>query len=244
MIPTSAAFETNRQALSNVATYKAYLSLLNLAYAKGVVPSSEYGAKYPITAVVNGNNTHKNYGLDVGDPGYDELFPAKNVWQSAVEVNPYFYVDLGDYYLINKIQIIGHPLYLDFSKFNIQYGLAGSDWTVRTAYLKAQGFNYKNDPVPVVSVNAGTGEITTNATMNELWFSSEVWARYVKFYCTVRVNPSIRVCQFFVGRVVDVSADVVDMTLQDSMTYNLKRRMAKAADLTLRNYDKKYTPTV
>ena len=105
MIPSSASFESNRQALSNVATYKVYLSLPNLAYSVIPTASSSFGAKYPIQAITNGNRTHKNDGLDVGDSGYDPLFPAMNVWQSNGEANPYFYVDLGDCYLINKIKI-------------------------------------------------------------------------------------------------------------------------------------------
>jgi len=244
MIPSSASFESNRQALSNVATYKVYLSLPNLAYSVIPTASSSFGAKYPIQAITNGNRTHKNDGLDVGDSGYDPLFPAMNVWQSNGEANPYFYVDLGDCYLINKIKIFGHPLFPDVTGFNIQTSIAAVDWIVQKAYLKTQGFNRNNVPVPAVSVNIGTGEITTNATMNELWFTSEIWARFIKFYCTGKTDTYIRICQFEVSRMVDVSADVVDIGIQDSMTSNLKRRMAKGADLTLRNYDKRYSPTI
>ena len=244
MIPVSTQFEINRQAASNVVTYKAYLSLLNLAYSKVPVASSSYGAKYPVTAITNGDKTHRNYGLAVGDTGYDSLFPEKNMWQSNGEANPYFYIDLGTPYLINKIQIFGHPLTPDVTGFNIQTSIAAVDWVTQLSYLKVQGYNYKNSPVPAVSVNVGTGEITTNATMNELWFTSEVWARYIKFYCTAKSDTYIRISQFIVSRMKDISDDLVDFGIQDSMTYNLKRRMAKSTDVNLRNYDKQYSPTI
>ena len=167
MQPTSAKFELNREARANILTYKAEMDLDDLALdlVGGVATaSSSYGADYPAVAINNGNITHRNYGLNSSALLFDALFPEKNVWQSALETNPWAKIDLGAAKTINKIEMYGHPLYPDITKFKIETSLDDSIYTAITNYYKIDAYNRNNSPVPAVSLEAGWS-IKTDMTM-------------------------------------------------------------------------------
>ena len=243
MIPTSTRFNQNREALSNIVTNKLLLVFGNIAQGLSVIASSSFGANYPASAITNGNFTHLNYGLNVGDAGFDPLFPAQNVWQSAGEANPTIIIDLGSIQPINRVQIFGHPDLPDMTGFTIQtanFNL-GPYYTQQTGFFSVSGANKGNKPVPAVSVDY-TGQVTTNATYNELLFINVVNCRFIKITCTAKSDTYIRISQVAVSLYQDVTADYISLQMKDGMTYNLRQRMVKSATMVLKNDNQQYTP--
>ena len=95
MQPVSSQFELNRTSPINYLTKKIELDYENLALPElgaSIASYADYSSKFPASAIINGDITHVNNGLDVLDAGFDPLFPAKNVWKGAFSSWGHLYI--------------------------------------------------------------------------------------------------------------------------------------------------------
>ena len=95
MQTVSAQFELNRKSPINYLTKKIELDYENLALPElgaSITSYGDYSNKFPASAIINGDITHVNAGLDVLDAGFDPLFTAKNVWKGAFSSWGHLYI--------------------------------------------------------------------------------------------------------------------------------------------------------
>ena len=249
MIPSSVNFEVQRQAAANNPTAKIYLELENYAlaeYGTIVTPSSTFSAKFPVSGAINGEFTQRNFGLDVGDTGYDNLFPALNGWKAASTGAENLVFDLQVPRQVTMFEIYFDPIVggVYGYTYTIQSSLDGTTWTTVTGFNRVEGHS-KNVVASATNFNSGTGVVTCGDTFNRVIFGADIVARFWKIIFTpsnAGVYTSIDSVK--ITRWVDVSDRVKELTMNQSMTYNLKRYMGRASAMTLDNYDGALSPTI
>jgi len=246
MIPTTAQFELNRQARANEISYEIYMDLDDYCLSSmgaSITGSSSLSAKYPLAGIINGDKTHRNYGLDIGDTGYDANFPNLNGWQSSVETNPWIKIDFGSNKIIDKVQLIQYPIFItspSFTSYNIQTSLDDVTYGVASGYIsRIESYNRNNSPVPSTSVTTGT--ITTNAADNIVYFSQDIYCRYLLIQM-IGASLSSKICYLGATRVINLTSRLLNLSSDQSMTWNLRRYMGRKFDLELQNYDGALTP--
>lgn len=264
-------FEALREADTNVVTHRVALDLTNYAAgAEGAsaAASSEFSADWPAVGAIDRDQTHINAGAAAGA----ENGVGQSVWQGSVladgagvlSPNEILDIDLGQERQINRLTLIFWPA--DTKNGNLG-AIAPKDFLIETKtdtpVLYGEGDYgdgpYGGDPifspwVGLVDKNAEVGKPATTIVAGQVTDNTSDYnvfedptlqtVRFIRITMSKLQAPSVRarVVEVLATRAVDISDDVIVVNVARRKDYRLNRRLAAELNLSLRNFDRKYSP--
>lgn len=269
MIQPGGNFETFREAPVNHPVVRVAMDLNNYSLnSKGASASasSEFSANWPASAVVNGDLTHINAGAPlVADNGLGQAVWQGNIVSGALGVLPTpeeLTIDLGQDRLINRLTFIFWP---SETKNDNLGSIAPKDFLIETAtddtgfgdggfgdgpfggtgFVAATDLVDKNSEVGKPATTISGGQVTGNTSdYNVFESTSLITARYIRITITKlqAVGVRSRIVEILATRAVDLTVDVTAIGRARRKDFALNHRLSTEVNLTLRNFDRKYSP--
>lgn len=250
-------FTAEREAPVNVVGYRAAMDLLNYAAAgraASIVASSTFSADWPAAGAIDGDRTH----INAGAAGAADNGVGGSTWQGnivsggdgSLGTPETLTITLGAVKKVNRLKLIFWPsgtkngnlgaiAPADFL-VEINPSLSGGVFSAWTG-LVDRNFEVGKGNVPVVNGQV-TGFADDYAVMQDAALQTVGQIR-ITFTKLQAAAVRTRVVEIELTRAVDLSADVLAIMTKRAKDYKLNHRIAAEASITLKNYDRKYSPS-
>lgn len=250
-------FEAQREAAVNAINYRVALDLLeyaNSAMGSAAVASSEFSADWPAGGAINGDKTH----INAGAPGAAENGVGGSVWQGTVVSGAggvlgtpeTLTISLGQTRKVNRLTLIFWPT--DTKNGNLG-AIAPQDFLIEMnpdavggPFTTWEGLKDRNAEVGKPNTVTVAGQVSDNVTDYNVFEDDTLQAVgqiRITFTKLQSVGVRTRVVEVEITRAVDLSEDVANINISRKKDYRLNRRLAGELNLTLRNFDRRYSPS-
>jgi len=251
-------FEALREADVNVITHRCYLDLQNYALASAgasAVASSELSADWPASGVVNGDRTH----INAGPAGSADNGIGQSVWQGNIladgsgnlSPNETITMAFGQVRKINRIKIICWPHGTKNNNIGTAVGL--KDFLIEKnplatggSFTAWTGLADKNAEIGKASTTIASGQVTGNTEDTNVFEDSTLQSiGQLRITISKLQHSSIRarIVEIEATRAVDITDDLNNVSISRKKDYRLNHRLASEVNLSLTNFEKKYSPS-
>ncbi len=257
MQTVDAEFTKEREAPVNVLGYHVEMDLLNYAASgrrASAVASTEFSADWPAKGAIDGDRSH----INAGAPGAADNGIGRSVWQGSVVSGgdgslgtpETLTITLAAVKKVNRLKLIFWP---SGTKNGNLGSIAPADFLVEinpvlsggsfSAWTGLGDRNYENGKdVLAISNGQVTGFADDYAVMEDPSLQTVGQIR-ITFTKLQSAGAKTRVVELELTRAVDLTPDITAISTKRAKDYKLNHRLASDVSLTLKNFDRKYSPS-